>query len=203
MAPLKRPTNLLTMRVVKSHVPPRSIVVLRNGNVYALPYMGPVPSGLAALSELVRDLSASPDGAPFFSVAVLSPSVIHARAQAAFDINTLWTEKDEASLSEWREKKIEQWNEGGKMKEKYPERAELDAWMEKQCQKSKDEALTIRSNPKVFFDMTLDGEPAGRIVMQLRKDICPKTAENFRALCTGEKGYGYKASTFHRVIPNL
>ena len=165
--------------------------------------MGPVPSGLAALSELVRDLSASPDGAPFFSVAVLSPSVIHARAQAAFDINTLWTEKDEASLSEWREKKIEQWNEGGKMKEKYPERAELDAWMEKQCQKSKDEALTIRSNPKVFFDMTLDGEPAGRIVMQLRKDICPKTAENFRALCTGEKGYGYKASTFHRVIPNL
>ena len=153
--------------------------------------------------ELVRDLSASPDGAPFFSVAVLSPSVIHARAQAAFDINTLWTEKDEASLSEWREKKIEQWNEGGKMKEKYPERAELDAWMEKQCQKSKDEALTIRSNPKVFFDMTLDGEPAGRIVMQLRKDICPKTAENFRALCTGEKGYGYKASTFHRVIPNL
>jgi cyclophilin family peptidyl-prolyl cis-trans isomerase len=129
--------------------------------------------------------------------------VIHARAQAAFDINTLWTEKDEASLSEWREKKIEQWNEGGKMKEKYPERAELDAWMEKQCQKSKDEALTIRSNPKVFFDMTLDGEPAGRIVMQLRKDICPKTAENFRALCTGEKGYGYKASTFHRVIPNF
>merc|ERR1719440_63469 len=111
--------------------------------------------------------------------------------------------KDEASLSEWREKKIEQWNEGGKMKEKYPERAELDAWMEKQCQKSKDEALTIRSNPKVFFDMTLDGEPAGRIVMQLRKDICRKTVENFRALCTGEKGYGYKASTFHRVIPNF
>ena len=42
MAPLKRPTNLLTMRVVKSHVPPRSIVVLRNGNVYAVPYMGPL-----------------------------------------------------------------------------------------------------------------------------------------------------------------
>ena len=201
MAPLKRPTNILTMRVVKSHVAPRSIVVLRNGNVYA-PH-GACTFRVGSSLELVRDLSASPDGAPFFSVAVLSPSVIHARAQAAFDINTLWTEKDEASLSEWREKKIEQWNEGGKMKEKYPERAELDAWMEKQCQKSKDEALTIRSNPKVFFDMTLDGEPAGRIVMQLRKDICPKTAENFRALCTGEKGYGYKASTFHRVIPNL
>jgi len=59
------------------------------------------------------------------------------------------------------------------------------------------------AKPEVFFDMTLDGQAAGRIVMTLDADICPKTAENFRALCTGEKGFGYKGSAFHRVIPGF
>mmetsp|Transcript_15091 Transcript_15091/g.30049 ORF Transcript_15091/g.30049 Transcript_15091/m.30049 type:complete len:173 (+) Transcript_15091:63-581(+) len=63
------------------------------------------------------------------------------------------------------------------------------------------------ANPVVFFDMTIGGAAAGRIEMTLRADVVPKTAENFRCLCTGEKGTGksgkplhFKGSTFHRVI---
>lgn len=64
-------------------------------------------------------------------------------------------------------------------------------------------SLCPMSNPIVFFDITADDEPLGRIEMTLRADVVPKTAENFRALCTGEPGFGYKGCTFHRVIPDF
>ncbi|KAJ2863896.1 hypothetical protein GGH94_003302 [Coemansia aciculifera] len=59
------------------------------------------------------------------------------------------------------------------------------------------------TNPKVYFDVAHNDQKLGRIEMELRKDVVPKTAENFRALCTYEKGFGFKNSIFHRVIPNF
>ena len=65
-------------------------------------------------------------------------------------------------------------------------------------------------NPKVALDVTIDGKPAGTLTLELFADVVPKTAENFRALCTGEKGVGksgkplsYAGSPFHRIIPGF
>lgn len=73
------------------------------------------------------------------------------------------------------------------------------------------EKATSENNPRVYFDVTIGEEKAGRITMELFASTVPKTAENFRALCTGEKGMGtssgcklhFKDSIFHRVIPGF
>ena len=59
------------------------------------------------------------------------------------------------------------------------------------------------ANPKVFFDISIDGKAAGRVTFELFADVTPKCAENFLKLCTGEVGFGYKGSAFHRVIPEF
>lgn len=60
-----------------------------------------------------------------------------------------------------------------------------------------------RKNPKCYIDISMNDQYTGRIVVELRADVVPMTAENFRCLCTHEKGFGLRKSTFHRIIPGF
>ena len=66
-------------------------------------------------------------------------------------------------------------------------------------------SVSKKSLPRVFFDIEINRRPAGRIIMELRSDVVPRTAENFRVLCTGERGkhLHFKGSPFHRCIPDF
>ena len=59
------------------------------------------------------------------------------------------------------------------------------------------------TNSVVFLDININNNYIGRIEIELHNDITPLTAENFRSLCVGDKGYTYKGCNFHRVIPNF
>ncbi|KAK8780908.1 hypothetical protein V5799_017751 [Amblyomma americanum] len=59
------------------------------------------------------------------------------------------------------------------------------------------------SNPRCFLDVTASGSSLGRLEIELRADVVPKTAENFRLLCTGQRGYGYKGTSFHRIVKDF
>merc|ERR1719432_323945 len=71
--------------------------------------------------------------------------------------------------------------------------------------------MGVKKRPRCFFDITISGTKVGRVVIELFSDITPKTCENFRCLCTGEKGIGkitgkplhYLGSTFHRVVKDF
>uniref|UniRef100_A0A3B3SB16 Peptidyl-prolyl cis-trans isomerase E n=1 Tax=Paramormyrops kingsleyae TaxID=1676925 RepID=A0A3B3SB16_9TELE len=92
-----------------------------------------------------------------------------------------------------------------------------DDWLKKFSGKTAEEAEGVwscrspgeppakkgRTNPQVYMDIKIGNKPAGRLRFLLRADVVPMTAENFRCLCTHEKGFGYKGSSFHRIIPQF
>ncbi|NXY21898.1 PPIE isomerase, partial [Atrichornis clamosus] len=72
-----------------------------------------------------------------------------------------------------------------------------------EVQEDEPPAKKSRVNPQVYMDIKIGNKPAGRLRILLRSDVVPMTAENFRCLCTHEKGFGFKGSSFHRVIPQF
>ncbi|KAJ2711889.1 hypothetical protein H4R19_003032 [Coemansia spiralis] len=81
-----------------------------------------------------------------------------------------------------------------------------ESWLEKNLPAGSAEvpaAAAGASNPRVFLEIAIDGKPNGRVEIELRSDTVPRTAANFRALCTGEKGFGLKGCAIHRIVPGF
>ncbi|KAJ1816951.1 hypothetical protein LPJ60_005086 [Coemansia sp. RSA 2675] len=84
-----------------------------------------------------------------------------------------------------------------------------DAWLGKNVPTSElanadmSNVAAKADNPRVFLDINIDGRPSGRVELELRRDVVPRTVENFLQLCTGVKGFGYKGSKVHRIIPGF
>jgi len=119
-----------------------------------------------------------------------------------------WGDKNEQAMQSWFESQRAVYKEdsdkGKALKEKHATEADLEAFLKGKYDAKVDSLVTKAANcPRVFFDVKIGDDEPERIVMKLRGDVVPKTAENFRQLCTGEPGFGYKASSFHRVIPNF
>nr|CAD7602717.1 unnamed protein product [Timema genevievae] len=91
----------------------------------------------------------------------------------------------------------------GETLEKYKDSAAQKRVTQETSTEEEPQAKKSKKNPQVYFDIKIGKNNVGRIIIMLRADIVPKTAENFRCLCTHEKGYGYQGSTFHRIIPDF
>ncbi|NXV83992.1 PPIE isomerase, partial [Atlantisia rogersi] len=72
-----------------------------------------------------------------------------------------------------------------------------------EAQEGEPPAKKSRANPQVYMDIKIGNKPARRLQILLRSDVVPMTVENFRCLCTHEKGFGFKGSSFHRIIPQF
>uniref|UniRef100_A0A3Q3VMN8 Peptidyl-prolyl cis-trans isomerase n=1 Tax=Mola mola TaxID=94237 RepID=A0A3Q3VMN8_MOLML len=111
--------------------------------------------------------------------------------QIPLDYETVWSDDD------WLKKF------SGKSAEEAEGEAAAGETTNTATQEGEPPAKKGRVNPQVYMDIKIGNKPAGRLRFLLRADIVPMTAENFRCLCTHEKGFGFKGSSFHRVIPQF
>ncbi|XP_076440370.1 peptidyl-prolyl cis-trans isomerase E-like [Babylonia areolata] len=94
-------------------------------------------------------------------------------------------------------------NEGEEEEEESSNKRPAEDGSEADSEASAAKKARPAANPQVYMDIKIGSRAVGRIVMLLRADVVPKTAENFRCLCTHEKGFGFRGSSFHRIIPQF